>query len=978
MIPLVLLAVLLPIVIGVVVGTRTQNEETASKVLQPPNGAQSPSPTFSPTIAATGATIAPSPQLFDSEACQTAIGPLVVDQPAVFIDPTSSFESTLSCAGVMVTGGTWLNITGGDEVLRASTCAGSSDVALDTQILIYTGSCENLQCVAANDDFCGSRSSVSWLARKGVDYFIFVHGYGEDTFSLTVGYETNGECDASIPLNVSSSEIVVGSTRATDRSVNILTCDFLPAEDGAVWYSVVGTGSWMQASTCNSVTNFNARLNVLLEDCRGCQVFRDSSCGLGSIISWQTEPGVEYRVLVFKSDLRSGSIFGLTVTEFDLAENDACETATFLPLGTETLGSTFTASTDESLRQDCLGGDVSHPGVWYRIRGNGRRLIATTCFDDTDFGSVVSVFTGVCGRLQCAPELSEQFCGGRGSTYWDSVAGLDYLVLVHGNGSDGENEVGRFKLRIDDFVVEENDDCEKAENIEAVGLTYLGSNFAATIDDVVSCDSVGSLAPGVWYSITPNRTFNAVASTCSSQTSYDTKVSVYEGSCDLLACVATDDNSCGFQSSVVWRATQGVTYFIYVHGRFASSTGDFALLVDEYSPEVANDFCEDAIEFVPGDSLVTSSTLTATFDSVDQCDGVENTAAGVWYRVEGTGKNIRASLCHAETTFNSALSLFSGNCTYLDCVAARDDSPECGTAGASFVSWISTPGITYYLLVHGSSSRSGTFGLSVEEPEPAVENDFCVTAQSVEPSGIPVQGSTVGATLDSAPICTNVPVNRPGVWYVFAGTGERLIASTCLSPGDLNTRISVFTGTCGDLACVRADDNGCFIKSRVVFDTTVGTSYYIFVHDADTVDGGGEFELVVDRFVPEQPNDYCSFAQQVSPDGTVTIGSTVGASFDDTGSCGTTVTGLSVWYLVLVRLYTCVGRFAHFPYLFPFDQGTGERLRADTCHPQTNFDSKISIFAGGCDDLQCIAGNDDGCGLKSSISWDTEAGTLYW
>ena len=172
----------------------------------------------------------------------------------------------VDCEGVQATGpGVWYNITGGDEVLRASTCVDNTTTGLlDTKISVYTGTCGSLECVAANDDFCGQQSSVSWLARKGQTYFIYVHGDASGSFSLTVGYETNGLCDTSIPI-VSLDSVVVGSTRATDRTLTLLfTCDFVPATDGTIWYSIVGTGSWMQASTCHDdITEFDARLNEI-------------------------------------------------------------------------------------------------------------------------------------------------------------------------------------------------------------------------------------------------------------------------------------------------------------------------------------------------------------------------------------------------------------------------------------------------------------------------------------------------------------------------------------------------------------------------------------------------------------------------------------------------------------------------------------------------------------------------------------------
>jgi hypothetical protein len=59
-------------------------------------------------------------------------------------------------------------------------------------------------------------------------------------------------------------------------------------------------------------------------------------------------------------------------------------------------------------------------------------------------------------------------------------------------------------------------------------------------------------------------------------------------------------------------------------------------------------------------------------------------------------------------------------------------------------------------------------------------------------------------------------------------------------------------------------------------------------------------------------------------------------------------------------------------------QGSGAALTVDTCR-ETNFDTKISVYTGSsCDALECVAGNDDACGLQSSITWNSEIGRRYW
>lgn len=59
-------------------------------------------------------------------------------------------------------------------------------------------------------------------------------------------------------------------------------------------------------------------------------------------------------------------------------------------------------------------------------------------------------------------------------------------------------------------------------------------------------------------------------------------------------------------------------------------------------------------------------------------------------------------------------------------------------------------------------------------------------------------------------------------------------------------------------------------------------------------------------------------------------------------------------------------------------KGTGEKLTVDTCK-DTKFDTKLSIYTGSsCDALECVAGNDDACGLQSSITWESDTGKRYW
>jgi hypothetical protein len=147
----------------------------------------------------------------------------------------------------------------------------------------------------------------------------------------------------------------------------------------------------------------------------------------------------------------------------------------------------------------------------------------------------------------------------------------------------------------------------------------------------------------------------------------------------------------------------------------------------------------------------------------------------------------------------------------------------------------------------------------------------------------------------------DVDQTEAGVWYSVVGNGGFLEALTCnndIDRGtDFNTKLSVFSGSCGSLECARADDNACGFQSRVVWKTEPGTTYYILVHGH----AEGNFGLTVNRFVSGQKNDFCENAgDPLLPTDEVIYGSTVGASFDDMATCGATNTGPGVWYIIFV------------------------------------------------------------------------------
>ncbi len=139
-----------------------------------------------------------------------------------------------------------------------------------------------------------------------------------------------------------------------------------------------------------------------------------------------------------------------------------------------------------------------------------------------------------------------------------------------------------------------NDHCEDAIGPLGVPSITPGSTVGADVDPAPYCD-VAVTSPGVWYTVIGTGG-TMTASLCNEGTDYDSKLTVYCGSCDDmpgLTCVAGNDDYCGLQSEVSWCSQYGAEYLILVHG-FGGASGTFKL-------EIPGDhvFCEYPVPCVP-------------------------------------------------------------------------------------------------------------------------------------------------------------------------------------------------------------------------------------------------------------------------------------------------------------------------------------------------------------------------------------------
>ncbi|MFN0059199.1 MAG: hypothetical protein ACKVX7_12125 [Planctomycetota bacterium] len=239
-------------------------------------------------------------------------------------------------------------------------------------------------------------------------------------------------------------------------------------------------------------------------------------------------------------------------------------------------------------------------------------------------------------------------------------------------------------------------------------------------------------------------------------------------------------------------------------------------------------------------------------------------------------------------------------------------------------------------------------------------NDDCADAILMT-CGSLVTGDTSQASSDTAPFCGTTDGSGGGVWYRFFGNGDEIILTTCTSGTDFDTKLRVYSGTCGAFDCVAGnDDAACSFsgfRSRVIWLSEPGVEYLILLHGFSGATGN--FALSLTCSPPPAPavNDDCANAIEVT-DGVYT-GNTQANNNDGNSTCGNADSSPSVWYS-----YTATNDFL---------------LRVETCSDATLYNSVLSIHTGclgvGANEVAC---NDNSCGLQSRAEVAMTSGTTYY
>ena len=488
--------------------------------------------------------------------------------------------------------------------------------------------------------------------------------------------------------------------------------------------------------------------------------------------------------------------------------------------------------------------------------------------------------------------------------------------------------------------------CQNAVPLTEMDQPYFGSNWKAFWD--VSIDTCGdqmSTGYAVWYSYTTTASKLVQASTCGNA-DFDTQITIMSGSCEETTCVSFNDQGCGDQSLVTWYAEAGTTYYIMVHG-YREASGTFALTLSDAS---SNDQLSNAMK-LNGENVAAGTTAGAiSSEKPPQCGDVDLSGDGVWYEIDNVSGFFKAEILLGYTEFSGQVAVYRATDSVN--MTAGDLICEDGSSSGSAL-WLADAAEKYYVYVTGKNETVGDFDIFLGRNKAA----SCKFGKRIDPSGVGMVASTKFENPQNVESCGYTGYHTaPGLWFSVVGTGQMLEASTCGSFGDLDTQISVFQSSCDSLECVggTGEDYPCGANGSVKWQSEFGEVYSVYVSGRSS--RVGDFVLTIDE-------------------ATVEDGFTCGTSFAlDTGS---TIFESDTLTVPSEPVNLCTGTSPVRGGWHKF-VGTGMATKISVCNDETDFDARVSLFAGSCGSLTCVAHTENICGENDEILVTTHLGEEYY
>jgi hypothetical protein len=185
-------------------------------------------------------------------------------------------------------------------------------------------------------------------------------------------------------------------------------------------------------------------------------------------------------------------------------------------------------------------------------------------------------------------------------------------------------------------------------------------------------------------------------------------------------------------------------------------------------------------------------------------------------------------------------------------------------------------GITYSLMISSFfDSPGGNLVLSVDEAPPPPPNDDFDNAVAFQ--DLPFEDTQNTVTATTAPDDPECAGNGHTVWYAFTPTQDmEILADTFGS--DYDTTLSAWVGKRGSLERVACNDDAEGLQSRILFDVTRGTTYFLMAGSFFDSPGGNLVLTVREPPPPLQMTVRLDSTGSVSRAGVATLRGTLTCS----------------------------------------------------------------------------------------------------
>ena len=359
-----------------------------------------------------------------------------------------------------------------------------------------------------------------------------------------------------------------GATASTAAGLSV--CTGATGANNDVWYYFVASTTGTTTVTLTGLSGYNPVAQVASNSCGGTFTSLGCTPVVGSngttSVSLSVTTGTHYYIRVYDASgaVSYGSSFTICVTtQIPKPINDNCSStnAINIPVTSNTnsctnvLGTVSGATNTESANGTC--GTNTPNDVWYYFTaGSSSETVTITPSSGSTLQPVVEVFNGGCGTTNGGTSLgctAATTSGGQASVSLTGLTSLSYYWFRVYNVNTTTPATPTFNVCVQQPVtvstpVVTNTTCANAIPI-LCGSSITGNTTTAT-STPPSTDCIyggNTFTNGLWYVFIGDG--STVRFTTCAQSSYDTEIDVYTGTCGgTLSCVTSNDdyNNCGF------------------------------------------------------------------------------------------------------------------------------------------------------------------------------------------------------------------------------------------------------------------------------------------------------------------------------------------------------------------------------------------------------------------------------------------------